>query len=142
MIKQIFVITMSVFSLSFANAQELKQIMARTGEVFTKIQRAILVDKNLGAETQAACHDLSFLFQQSKSQVPDLDRITNDPAKRKELLAKYQELMNRILPLSEELEYFVVNQRLIEATELLKKLKGTQKEAHAIFTPETTGGPN
>ena len=134
-------VLVSLLLFSFAGAQALKEIMSRSGETFNKIQKALLSDKDMGPATQTNCEDLTNLFRQAKSQTPNLDPITNDPIKRKELLAKYQEIMSFTISLSEDLEVIVINQKWAAAVEQIKKLKETRKEAHAIFTPSHDGEP-
>ncbi|MDZ4660484.1 MAG: hypothetical protein SGJ18_02575 [Pseudomonadota bacterium] len=126
---------------SNSHAEDLKQTMIRTGEIFNSIQTAVISEGDLGSDTLTDCRELTALFRQARSQVPNLDHITNDPIKQKELLAQYQAIMNQIITLAEGLESTVVDQLLQESLRQIKKLKETRKEAHAIFTQSTNGDP-
>jgi hypothetical protein len=130
--KLLLLIVSFAFSAHFA---DVKDTMKKSGETFTALQKAILVDKDLGTNTMDTAKALTDLFTTAKDSTPNLDNI-NDPKKREELLVMYKEIMTETVNLSAEMEQIIAEKNFDRAKTQLSKLKEKRKQGHDIFKPQ------
>lgn len=134
MIKLIFVITTLLFAET--PTADVKDLMVKSGETFSELQRAILVNKDLGPETLELSRKLTDLFEQGRNSTPNLDNITKDPKKRDELIAAYKNIMEETVNLSLVTEQAIADKNLDRAKASISKLKEKRTQGHEIFKPQ------
>lgn len=115
--------------------ETLKELMARAGDLFNKLQRLIKVNKDLGENTLNLCRQFTEIFRQAKEIKPNLDPITTDPQKKEELLRLYVQIMSELITLTSELETAVNLKDLPKSNDYLNKIKDKRAQAHEIFVP-------
>lgn len=126
----------SAFSLADTQIDDVKGIMTKSGETFNALQRAVIVDKDLGQNTLDLNRSLTNLFEQARNLTPNLDDITKDPKRREELLAMYKAIMAETVEASLVTERSIVEKNLDKTKANLTKLKEKRTQGHDIFKPQ------
>lgn len=135
MIKLILLFT----TISFAQlpkATELKDIMAKSGEAFSALQKAVIINKDLSQNTLDLSRNLTSLLEQARTLTPNLDDLTKDPSKREELLAMYRGIMAETVNVSLATQQSILEKNLALARSNIAKLKEKRTQAHDIFKPQ------
>ena len=118
---------------AFANQPSLEDNMEAAGDIFKAIGRS-LNEASKNAENAQAAAQMSEYFKLSKEQMPPYLQEMPE-AKRTEAFKEYQEMIQQVIDLSNQLaQAFADNDNALAAT-LYRNLKDLKQDGHDQFDP-------